>query len=326
MTDHRKKLSQSPSWLNHPALSETRSILAQLRQERLASACTELQQHQAIDQFLQKPLLAKTIRFDQEAVQIGSPSEIDPARLADLRQILKEQAPWKKGPFSIFGIEIDAEWRSDLKWSRLREHMSSLQGQTIADIGCHNGYFMFRMLADQPELVIGFEPVIKHWLSFQLLNSMAQQANLDFELLGVEHTELFPQFFDSIFCLGILYHHTDPIGLLRKMRHALKPGGTLWIDCQGIPGDDPITLVPSGRYANARGIWFLPTRLALEHWVRRAGFHKVDCFFAEALSPFEQRSTAWAPIRSLSDFLDPADPSKTIEGYPAPWRFYLKVS
>ncbi|MFO0447474.1 MAG: DUF1698 domain-containing protein, partial [Pseudomonadota bacterium] len=37
------------------------------------------------------------------------------------------------------------------------------------------------------------------------------------------------------------------------------------------------------------------------------------------------RSTAWAPIKSLQDFLDPQDSTRTVEGYPAPWRHYLMI-
>jgi tRNA (mo5U34)-methyltransferase len=34
----------------------------------------------------------------------------------------------------------------------------------------------------------------------------------------------------------------------------------------------------------------------------------------------EQRATDWMTFQSLTDFLDPSDSSKTIEGYPAPRR------
>jgi tRNA (mo5U34)-methyltransferase len=34
----------------------------------------------------------------------------------------------------------------------------------------------------------------------------------------------------------------------------------------------------------------------------------------------EQRGTEWMKYQSLSDFLDPNDHSKTIEGLPAPMR------
>ena len=237
---------------------------------------------------------------------------------------LKALMPWKKGPFRILGWEIDAEWRSDLKWDRLLPYLD-LAGKRVADIGCNNGYFMFRMAEHNPKFVLGIEPVVKHYLTFQWLKQMSGLENLYFEMLGVEHMDLFPQGFDTIFCLGILYHHTDPVGLLRKLHKALAKGGEIFIDCQGVPGEEPTCLVPGSRYAGASGIWFLPTLSALQNWVRRAGFSRIDVVFSGALSTEEQRATDWAPIKSLRDFLHPEDPTRTCEGYPAPYRFYLRI-
>ena len=39
----------------------------------------------------------------------------------------------------------------------------------------------------------------------------------------------------------------------------------------------------------------------------------------------EQRKTEWIDTQSLEDFLDPNDPQKTVEGYPAPKRVYIKA-
>ncbi|MFK7824563.1 MAG: tRNA 5-methoxyuridine(34)/uridine 5-oxyacetic acid(34) synthase CmoB [Oligoflexales bacterium] len=269
----------------------------------------------------------KSIRCElaQDVLEIGDPKELQASEKQAFDQALKAFVPWKKGPFNLFGTEVDSEWRSDIKWNRLDGHYSSLQGRRVADIGCHNGYFMFRMAAQNPEVVIGFEPYAKHRLNFQLIQQYAQVPNLFFELLGVEHIHFYPKFFDTVFCLGILYHHTDPVGLLRKIYDSLRPGGELIIDCQGIPGNDSHALVPAGRYAKARGIWFLPTLSCLINWLKRARFREIECFYGQPLGIEEQRSTQWAPINSLRDFLDPKDSSKTIEGYPAPWRFYLKV-
>ena len=258
-------------------------------------------------------------------VKVGKTDGLAAAEAARVQAALAAFRPWKKGPFAIFGTAIDAEWRSDWKWARILPHIQSLAGRTVADIGCHNGYFMFRMAHEQPALVIGFEPVAKHYWNFQLLQQWIRQPNLHFELLGVEHMDLYPRFFDTIFCLGILYHHTDPVGLLRKMHAALTPGGEIIVDCQGIPGTEPIALTPRGRYANARGIWFLPTQSCLEHWMQRAGFKNLECIFAEPLSTAEQRRTPWAAVDSLAEFLDPHDATRTVEGYPAPWRYYVRA-
>lgn len=261
--------------------------------------------------------------FTSNVVTIGRCHDLSPIQSQQLWQILQTFCPWKKGPFNFFGITIDAEWRSDQKWARLLPHIHPLAQRRVADIGCHNGYFMCRMLPQQPSLIIGFEPIAKHFWNFQLIQTLVRNHTLAFELLGIEHMHLYPQFFDTIFCLGILYHHSDPIGLLHKLYYALAPKGELVIDCQGIPGDLPIALTPRQRYAHARGIWFLPTQACLEHWLIRAGFTQVRCIYAAPLEPSEQRRTPWADIRSLEDFLDPNDPTLTIEGYPAPWRYYM---
>jgi len=137
--------------------------------------------------------------------------------------------------------------------------------------------------------------------------------------------DLYPGFFDTVFCMGILYHHTDPIGLLKKIFASMAKGGQLIVECQGIPGTEPIALMPASRYANARGFWWLPTRSCLEHWIRRTGFTKVTCFEDLALTNDEQRRSSHAPIDSLDDFLDKDDPTKTAEGYPAPRRFYVSA-
>ena len=260
--------------------------------------------------------------FSDAVVKVGRADSLSPAQQQRFYDSLRAFCPWKKGPFELFGTSIDTEWRSDWKWGRILPHIQSLKQRRVADIGCHNGYFMFRMAHHQPACVIGFEPVAKHFWNFQLVQNLVRQDMLSFELLGVEHIHFYPAFFDTIFCLGILYHHSDPIGLLRKLRQALAPKGEIVIDCQGIPGDLPVALTPRKRYAQARGIWFLPTQSCLENWMARAGFGKVQCFFAQPLSVEEQRRTAWADVDSLQEFLDPEDPARTIEGYPAPWRYY----
>ena len=39
----------------------------------------------------------------------------------------------------------------------------------------------------------------------------------------------------------------------------------------------------------------------------------------------EQRKTEWSFDQSLEDFLDENDKTKTVEGYPAPKRVYVKA-
>lgn len=274
-------------------------------------------------------LLADTktqhISVDKGIVEIGQEHELNTQQHQELVSTLKQFMPWKKGPFSIYGHMIDAEWRSDFKWHRIEPVIKSLTGKRVADIGCNNGYFMYRMAAQNPQIVVGFEPYVKHYYTFKYLQHFKPLSNLAFERLGVESIHLFENFFDTIFCLGILYHHPDPLGILKKIWASMKSGSELIIDCQGITGEESYALCPSSRYARARGIWFLPTLPCLMNWLKRSQFRNIKCFFNQPLDVSEQRSSSWAPIDSLADFLDPNDPTKTIEGYPAPYRFYVKA-
>jgi len=42
--------------------------------------------------------------------------------------------------------------------------------------------------------------------------------------------------------------------------------------------------------------------------------------------PIEQRRTEWIASQSLEDFLDPNDPDRTVEGYPAPRRVFIRAT
>lgn len=312
-----------PDYLDRYSMLLDREPILALRQARQTQLfSSKIRQYRQAVQSVED-LRSNWFDFSEAVVKVGRAAQLTPEQQQRWHQALLAFCPWKKGPFELFGIPIDAEWRSDWKWQRILPQIESLQNRRVADIGCHNGYFMLRMADRSPACVIGFEPVAKHFWNFQLIQNIVRHPALTFELLGVEHLHIYPNFFNTIFCLGILYHHPDPIDLLRKLRQALAPKGEIILDCQGIPGPLPVALTPRKRYAQARGIWFLPTQSCLENWLVRAGFRHIHCFFAEPLSTQEQRRTAWANIPSLEDFLDPTDPSLTLEGYPAPWRYYL---
>jgi tRNA (mo5U34)-methyltransferase len=260
-----------------------------------------------------------------DTVCIGRQDELHGSEWEKVYQCLRAFMPWRKGPFRVFGIDIDAEWRSERKWNRLLPEMPELTDRVVADIGCNNGYYMFRMARYRPKIVIGFEPYLQHHFAFKTLNSFAGQDNLVSELLGVEHLALFPACFDVIFLMGILYHHVSPVGVLRDAYKALRPAGTLLVESQAIPGDSPVALFPAERYAKVPGTYFIPTGPCLVNWLQRVGFTEVKLFASHPMNNREQRRTDWMVFESYDDFIDPNNPQLTIEGYPAPMRVYLKA-
>ncbi len=271
-------------------------------------------------------LRASSCDFSGDVVRIGRAGDLNPAEQRLVHEVLLGFKPWRKGPFSVFGIDIDAEWRSERKWQRLLPELPDLAGKVVADIGCNNGYYMFRMAAHQPDFVLGFEPYLQHYYAFRMLNAFAGQNNLQVELLGIEHLDLFPGCFDVIFCLGILYHRPSPLDALQDLLTALKPGGILLLESQAIPGTEPVALFPERTYAKVPGTWFVPTAPCLHNWLVRSGFREVRLFCEHPMSSAEQRQTPWMDFESYQDFIDKHDPARTIEGYPAPRRVFFKAT
>ncbi|MBU0538909.1 MAG: tRNA 5-methoxyuridine(34)/uridine 5-oxyacetic acid(34) synthase CmoB, partial [Gammaproteobacteria bacterium] len=223
-------------------------------------------------------------------------------------------------PFEVFGIEIDAEWRSERKWNRLQEALPDLKNKIVADIGSNNGYYLFRMAAHKPRLALGFEPHLHHHFTFKTLNSLAGQDNLKSEMIGVEQIGLFEGCFDVVFMMGILYHRRSPFDHLIALRDSLRTGGQLVLETLVIEGKAGEVLVPEGRYSKMGNVWFIPTVATLEAWLKKAGFKSPTLIDVSQTSTDEQRSTDWMTFHSLAEFLNSDDPSQTIEGYPAPRR------
>lgn len=263
--------------------------------------------------------------FTGDVIRIGKPQELQPAQQERLRQTLQALVPWRKGPFDLFGIGLDSEWRSHRKWDRLLPRLPFLGNKRIADLGCNNGYYMLRMLPHNPQLVVGFDPTVRYYYQFQLLRRLSGIDRVRYSLLGVEHLSLFPQCFDVVFLLGVLYHHPEPITMLRNVLSALQPGGWLLLESQGIPGELPVALLPARRYGKVPGTWYVPTATCVENMLQRSGFREIDVFCVHPMSSEEQRRTQWMPYESYSDFIDPRRPQLTVEGYPAPLRILVRA-
>ncbi len=268
---------------------------------------------------------AKHVSYNSDIVTIGKTDEISAENRLRIKELLRSYMPWRKGPFSIFGIDIDAEWRSERKWQRLEKHLPPLEGKILADVGCNNGYYMFRMAAHKPAFVLGLEPSVQYYYCFKALNSMAGFKNLEIDLLGAEHLGHFENCFDVLFLMGIIYHRPSPIDTLKNILTSLKPGGTMILETQGIPGEQPYALFPEKTYAKVPGTYFVPTKSCLINWINKAGFKNIDLFYSHPMSKEEQRPTEWMEFESYENYIDPDNPELTIEGYPAPYRFFVKA-
>ena len=254
---------------------------------------------------------------------IGNRADLSDEEYEIIVQTAKKLIPWRKGPFKIFDLEIDSEWQSNIKYNLIRPYFN-LKDKIVADIGCNNGYYMFRMLEDCPKRLIGFDPSPLTLHQFEFINHFVK-SDIVYEMLGVEHLEFYNHKFDFIFMLGVLYHRPDPVGTLKSLARGLNSKGEILIDTFMIDGDDEICLTPNKRYSKIPNIYFIPTIPALKNWLERAGFENIEVLATTITTSQEQRKTPWSFDESLEDFLDPNDSSKTVEGYPAPKRVYVKA-
>ncbi|CBY80868.1 tRNA (mo5U34)-methyltransferase [Haemophilus influenzae biotype aegyptius] len=233
---------------------------------------------------------------------------------------LKQLMPWRKGPYHLFGIHIDCEWRSDFKWKRVLPHLAPLQGRTILDVGCGSGYHMWRMVGEGAKMVVGIDPTELFLCQFEAVRKLLnndRRANLI--PLGIEQMQPLAAF-DTVFSMGVLYHRKSPLDHLSQLKNQLVKGGELVLETLVVDGDVNTVLVPADRYAKMKNVYFIPSVAALINWLEKVGFTNVRCVDVATTTLEEQRKTDWLENESLIDFLDPNDHSKTIEGYQAPKR------
>ncbi len=274
----------------------------------------------------QIPELQTTVVELSNKVLIGaSSSQIN----TQLEAALKCLIPWRKGPFEIHNIKLDTEWRSDWKWQRIEKLVDDLTHKRVLDIGCGNGYFMYRMLSRNPEMLIGIDPSLRFIIQFYMIKRLLTQhsnwQNPPIHMLpiGIEQLPEKLQVFDTVLSMGILYHRKSPIEHLNQCFNALKSGGQLILETLIV--ENEILLFPQERYAAMPNVWFIPNTDLLLQWLRRCKFVDIELIDITATTTQEQRQTPWMKFHSLTEFLDKNDSKLTIEGYPAPIRAIISA-
>ena len=267
-------------------------------------------------------LPARTARLAPgDVVCIGAGGDLSGGERHHLLNALRGLMPWRKGPFELFGIHVDAEWRSDRKWRRVQPHVH-LTGKRVVDVGCGNGYFGWRMLEAGAEAVVGIDPSLLFVLQHAAVASCAEEGTarnlvLPLRLEDLAQPNSAPHTpFDVAFSMGVVYHRRDPQAHLSQLASLLTDEGLLVLEtlvaCTAF--------VPEGRYARMRNVWQVPDAATIDHWLTAAGFTPGAVVDIAPTTPAEQRTTEWMPHQSLLDALDPNDLTRTIEGHPAPTR------
>lgn len=257
------------------------------------------------------------------SVTAESETPLSQGQLTRIETLLRNLMPWRKGPFSLYGVDIDTEWRSDWKWDRVLPHLSDLSGRTILDVGCGSGYHLWRMIGAGAQMAVGIDPTHLFLCQFEAVRKLLGDDRRAHLLpLGIEQLPALNAF-DTVFSMGVLYHRRSPLEHLWQLKDQLVKDGELVLETLMVEGDENTVLVPGDRYAQMRNVYFIPSALALKNWLEKCGFVDVRIADVSVTTCEEQRRTDWMITESLADFLDPNDSQKTVEGYPAPLRAVL---
>ena len=265
-------------------------------------------------------LQAERISLDSGTVTVGTPDSLTGEQHTLLKEVLLQFRPWRKGPFSLFGIHIETEWRSDWKWDRVSPHIAPLKNRRVLDIGCGSGYHCWRMLGAGAKVVLGLDPSQVYWFQFRLCKHFLSTKPVYYLPLAIENFPKHTQVFDTVFSMGVLYHRRSPFLHLEEIKGCLRKGGQMILETLIVEGPKHMALVPTDRYAQMRNVWFIPTIETMLLWLQRVGFANPRVVDITPTTTAEQKTTAWMTFNSLKDFLDPQDKTRTIEGYPAPIR------
>ncbi|MPQ76595.1 tRNA 5-methoxyuridine(34)/uridine 5-oxyacetic acid(34) synthase CmoB [Hydrogenovibrio sp. JE_KL2] len=314
-----------PLWqeLTGSRLEEWKNVLPPLLEEALTPENNgNLPRWQPALEAIFKLPKSDAYTLNTSAISVHSDSTDERIR-EQLKTHLKDLMPWRKGPFDIEGVFIDTEWHSDWKWDRVQPHLSSLEGKKVLDIGCGSGYHIWRMMGEGARFAVGVDPSLLFMSQFLVLKHfIGDSVPAYFLPLTLEQLPVInkAEEFDTVFSMGVLYHRRSPIDHLLDLRKHMKPGGELVLETLVVPEPYGQLLVPAERYAQMNNVWFLPSVPELMRWMEKCGYKNVRCVDLDQTSIEEQRATEWMEWKSLEDFLDPNDPSLTVEGYPAPLR------
>ena len=258
--------------------------------------------------------------LDSNSIIVGSKSDCTTSDRRLIEKQLRGLMPWRKGPYNLFGLELDAEWQSNMKWMRLESDIKSLKNKLILDIGCGNGYYGWRMLGKGAKYIVGLDPSLLFYSQYMAVKKYLPDSNIEIIPFGVEALPVNELYFDTVFSMGVIYHRREPTEHLRQLSRCLKSGGELVIESIVIDSDNLDVLIPEEPYAKMKNVWAIPSLKLLVKWINDAGFKNTRVIDTTKTTSKEQRVTKWMQFESLNDFLDQNDRDKTIEGYPAPVR------
>ena len=194
-----------------------------------------------------------------------------------VKESIVELGPW------FHQIEIDGNWTRDIapapgpqprnhphaRWEAIRCRLPDLQGKSVLDLGCADGYFAIELarLGANVEAVDGAGKMVRR------LQWAAETLNLDINA-RVGKVEEIEGSYDFVFFIGVLYHLESPLLGLKRVA-ALSNAMAIETVVTG-GGDEPyLWFKPPQDGVHSVPKW-IPTIRCLEEMLRFVGYRKLE--------------------------------------------------
>lgn len=175
---------------------------------------------------------------------------------------------------AVYGAITRGRWKS----YRLPEDMTE---KSFLDVGCWSGGFVREAVERGSIWAKGIDSVYdSDWSTHR----GKCRGKVDFEVLNVfsdRFMEVLPPF-HVVLCSGVLYHVSDPVGLLRRLRVKTVDlcvlETVIYTNFDGEEFDPLLMYCPADSLDGNPSNWFLPNWAFLREITKEVGFEIVESF------------------------------------------------
>lgn len=162
--------------------------------------------------------------------------------------------------------------------------LDGLSEQRILEIGPKHGQDSRLLASLRPRELVLVERPSKHDLVTEWLPAIEAACPthlIELDLLDVDEQTLHELGqFDLVWCLGVLYHNDEPVGLLGRLHDLCTPGGLLVLETSltrdfRLRRKNVVEVHWPDTYRGGR-VTHLPSRRAVASWLEIAGFREVE--------------------------------------------------
>lgn len=156
--------------------------------------------------------------------------------------------------------------------ARLADHIPpDLTGLTVLDLGCADGLFTFWAARRGAERVVGVERNRYNFERAAWLQRVLMLDNVEL-LCGAVERHCPAESFDVVFCVGLVYHLVDPLGVLHQIRTRCKKT-LIFSSAVDLPDGNGEPMSRLDRYVTGKhGVWSFNVPM-LRQLLMTAGFN-----------------------------------------------------